>query len=736
MGLESLAAGLVVTVKDRTARGVAAIGRGFKTMKTKGAQLGQAMSALAPAFAIGAVGAAALGIAVGVAGKKALNFEKQLSAVQAVSDPLKASTFPALTQEIKRLGATTQFSATEAAQGAENLTRAGFDTTETIAGLSGVMNAAAADGIDLATSARLIANNVRAFGLEATDATHVADVLANTSAKSNTNMVELGEGLKFTAPIARALGVSLEDTAASLGLLADAGLQGSTGGTAFKNALLKLAKPSAAGAKLMKKYKFAVQTAADGSVNMAATLSKLMDTMKKIPKRTDKVAFATEVFGIRGQAAMLNFLGAVEGKEGGFQAALDRLQSGTEGAAKRMAEIRLDNVLGSFTLLGSALEGLAIEVFTDKAGTLKTGIKDLAGAIGVVVETMQQLDDGFIIESESMEKFRKKFGPITDDLIQFGIGLRQGLDILKEGINEVSKFGKKVIETFGGSGSDIAKGLGMFVVLAVPVIIALGAIFTAATIIAIPFLAAGAAIVGVLKVIGVGLVAVLISFGLFAGVVNDSKREGESFKDAFVRVFGDVKTFALDFVEGFKVGIDQDLLPAFESMKQASADLAAAVEPIFDSIGDSFGGMGDDGRKFGKTFTFVVGGIAKILSWLVSKIFAPVIAFFVDNFVAGMISGIGDIIGGFADLITGATSVSNGLLRIFGGIGKVLFGALLVPIRGALDLAIKAAEEFGLGDSEIIGQAKSALEVLRFKEGPTAAGQRGPKFIKGFGQNR
>lgn len=732
MGLEALAAGLVITVKDKTARGVASIGRGFKRLKNKGQQLGSAMSALAPVAGQLAIAGAAVGLVLGLGAKKAIDFEKQLSAVLAVTSSASAKEFPALTAEIKRLGATTQFSATEAAQGAENLTRAGFSASEVIVGLSGALNAAAADGIDMATSARLIANNVRAFALEATDANRVADILANTSAKSNTNMVELGEGLKFVAPISRELGVSLEDTSAALGVLADAGLQGTVGGNALKNMFLKIAKPSAAGAKLIEKYGIKTFTAADGSLNLAKTMDDLAVKMGKIPSKLERVAVAQEIFGIRGGAAMSNFVAVVEKSGKSLKDRFGEIQADTEGAAERMAAIRLDNVAGSFTLLGSALEGLAIEVFSGNLTVTKDAVRFLADALSVVVETLQQAKDGFIIDSKAMEKFRAKFGPLTDTLIAFGLGISKGLGILQAGIKIVANFAKSVAENFG-EGSDMAEGFGTFVVLATPVILVLGVIGAAALAIAIPLITMGTAIVAVLKVVGVALVGIVLGMGLFFGAVNSSRREGQSFGDAMIEVFQKVKTFALDYFKGFMEGYNEFIKPSFDLMIEAGGEMLAALKPLFDIISDAFGEMGGEGQSFGKTVAMVFGFVIKVISVFV-KVIAFVLKFFVDNFLTGMLSGIADILGGFWDLVTGATSVKDALFRIFGGLAKVFANILLVPIRSAIDLAIKAAKLLGQGDTEVVKKAESALAVLQFKEGFTKAGRTGATLTTGSKQ--
>ncbi|KKN30256.1 hypothetical protein LCGC14_0835710, partial [marine sediment metagenome] len=192
------------------------------------------------AAGIASLGATA-GLGVGLA--IAAGFEKQMSAVGAITRS-NTEDMTRLTDEARRQGIVSVFSATESAEAMEFLGRAGFDTSQVIEGLGGVMAAAAAEGIGLADSADIIARVVKSMGLEIDRASNVADILALTSAKSNTNILALGESFKLGAPAAKQMGISVEETAAVFGKLADAGLRGSIGGTAFTNMLNKIAKPS------------------------------------------------------------------------------------------------------------------------------------------------------------------------------------------------------------------------------------------------------------------------------------------------------------------------------------------------------------------------------------------------------------------------------------------------------------------------------------------------------------
>ena len=187
--------------------------------------------------------ATALGGISTAAVKIGSDFEAQMSRVKAISGAT-GEEFEKLKKQAIQLGADTAFSASEAAQGMENLAAAGFTTSEIMDAMPGMLNLAAASGEDLASSADIAASTLRGFGLEASDAAHVADVLAENANRTNSSVSETGEAMKYVAPLARAAGISLEETAAAIGIMANAGIQGSQAGTTLRGAISRLSKPT------------------------------------------------------------------------------------------------------------------------------------------------------------------------------------------------------------------------------------------------------------------------------------------------------------------------------------------------------------------------------------------------------------------------------------------------------------------------------------------------------------
>lgn len=198
-------------------------------LKATGAILGGAATAIA------GIGAAAI--------KAGSEFEAGMSEVQAISGA-SAGDMEKLSAKAKEMGAKTKFSASESAEAFQYMAMAGWKTGDMLDGIEGIMNLAAASGEDLATTSDIVTDALTAFGLKAKDSGHFADVLAVASASANTNVGEMGEVFKYVAPVAGSLGMSAEDTAVAIGLMANSGIHASQAGTSLRSALSKLSKPT------------------------------------------------------------------------------------------------------------------------------------------------------------------------------------------------------------------------------------------------------------------------------------------------------------------------------------------------------------------------------------------------------------------------------------------------------------------------------------------------------------
>ena len=301
-----------------------------------------------------AQGATFLGVSAGLADtvNTYKGFESMMSQVQAISGAT-GKEFDDLTAKAQEMGATTKFTATEAAQAFNYMAMAGWEPEQMTAGISGIMSLAAASGEDLASTSDIVTDALTAFGLKAKDAGHFSDVLAKASASSNTNVGMLGESFKYVAPVAGAMKYSVEDTSLALGLMANSSIKGSMAGTALKTSLANMAAPTNSMAEAMDKYGISLT---DGSGNMK-TLKGVMDNLRSSLgglSETEQTAAASTIFGKEAMSGMLAIINASEQDYNDLSNAIGN----SKDAAQDMADTMLDNLAGSMTLMQSAVEGV------------------------------------------------------------------------------------------------------------------------------------------------------------------------------------------------------------------------------------------------------------------------------------------------------------------------------------------------------------------------------------------
>jgi TP901 family phage tail tape measure protein len=306
-----------------------------------------------------AIAGAAAGAVTAV--KKFADFDGQMGAVKAVLGKEAAPEFERLEKLASKLGATTEFTATQSAEAMESLARAGFNATQIMSAVPEVLAAASAEGMDLATAADIVASNIKAFQLEAKDAARVADALAFVSAKTNTNMVGLQEGMKFIAPVAKNMGIELEDTAAALGALADVGLKGTLAGTGLKNALLKIAAASKDGVVKVGKFSAQIEKTGSGGVNLSKTMFNVVSALQNIKEPTERAQASMKLLGLRGMGSAAAF-DALGKNQKLVNTLFVDMRKKAKGAAKGMQEMRMDTLKGDFQLLSSAVDGFAISI--------------------------------------------------------------------------------------------------------------------------------------------------------------------------------------------------------------------------------------------------------------------------------------------------------------------------------------------------------------------------------------
>ena len=320
------------------------------------------MSIVTKAFAAGTAAISAGGLAVIKMGS---DFEAQMSRVKAISGATQED-FQKLRDQALQLGADTSFSASQAAEGMENLAAAGFSVTETMEAMPGLLDLAAASGEDLSASSDIAASAIRGFGLEASEAAHVADVLAANANMTNSSVAQTGEALKYIAPVARAAGISLEETSAAIGLMANAGIQGSQAGTTLRGALSRLSKPTDDMCQVMDQLGLEFYDSEGKMKSLHDQIQMLQKATKGMTDEQRNNALVT-LYGQESLSGMLALIN--EGPD-----SLDKLTKSfqeCDGIAKETAATMQDNFQGAFEQMTGSLETLAIRLYDSVSEPLK-----------------------------------------------------------------------------------------------------------------------------------------------------------------------------------------------------------------------------------------------------------------------------------------------------------------------------------------------------------------------------
>lgn len=310
----------------------------------------------------------------------AADFNQAMARVGGISRA-SAAELEALTETARNLGATTEFSASQAAAGLEYLARAGFSAEQSIAAIPAVLDLATAANMDLGRAADVTSNIMSGFGIAAENAGRVSDVLAGAASRANTDVEQLGEGIKYVGPVAQALGISLETTAASIGVLSDAGIQGGMAGTSLRAVLSRLSAPTKEAQKAIKALGIEIE-----DVNPAS--NDFGDILRRFEAGGLDAAQAFKIFGQEAAPAMLALIGS-----NAKVSELNKELNNMGGEAARIAGIFRDTLTGDLQNLNSAFEELQITVgnlFTDQARSSTQGLTD---AIRFIAENMDAITE-------------------------------------------------------------------------------------------------------------------------------------------------------------------------------------------------------------------------------------------------------------------------------------------------------------------------------------------------------
>jgi TP901 family phage tail tape measure protein len=385
------------SIISQSGRLQSSVGSGMSGLKLIGAEVGQSLAGsfgmVASPAGLAVAGIAGVGAALSSSVNVAGNFQQKMAGVNAIVGG-SASDMQTLSNAAREAGASTSFSASQAADALGFMAGAGWNVTQSTAALKDTLTLASAGGMDLAQAGDLMTNTVSQFGLAATDSARVANVLAAGASATNTNVSQLGEGMKVVGATANAFGMSLESTTAALGSLSNAGIKGAEGGTALRGIIASLATQSGPAAKALAEIGVSAEEINPATVSVA-------DAMQLLQERGMTATQAIAIFG-RENVSAATYLAAHASSLDGLQTSI----TGT-GKASEMAATMTDTYQGAMGELSSAAEEAQIAlgtallpVVTDTVQLFTAGITAATDFGKSISDTYTDFQTGTVADSD------------------------------------------------------------------------------------------------------------------------------------------------------------------------------------------------------------------------------------------------------------------------------------------------------------------------------------------------
>lgn len=609
----------------------------------------------------------AAGMGFGVV--KAAKYEQQLSNLRSVMGDISENEFVMLESRARELGMTTVFTATQSAEAMENMRRMGFSTQEVMAGIKPVMDTAAVAGIELADAANLVGGSTRAMGLEVKEAARIADVLTVASQESASTVPELAEALSYGASGALKWGMSVEDTVAVLGKLADRMHKGSTGGMLLMNVVNALTNATPKAKKQLDAWGISLSDAKTGKMR------PFMEVIDQIRGKLDLYkddAKRARIQGVLFQQRASRAFAALSASGSESVNKLSNVLVNSFGAAEKAAKIRLDNIIGSITLFMSAVESISIAMFKPFLAFGKQAFDGVAASISNVVKAMEFLEANKNMgESFFLGESIKQFGR---NATETAIGIKAALDNVKAGFMAVGNALKTVMSIFGNTNSsavELVATVLMFSVVLGP---------------------AALAVRGLSMVLG-GMI------GIFTPLVSGLGVVASAIKFAFVTNIGSAGTM----INGF---IATKLTPFIGFLKTLNAGLLFTAASIALPIAALayFGYKLVENKREGQSWLNYWMELAGNIEQVMHSSLTRVVAYVKDAFAA--------MIRPFAKLAVFIADLSPGGKKLSQGLREFAKGSELSNIQKA-EQEIKRRERYGraISGSQIANAAKQQAKT-------------------------
>ena len=649
-------------------------------LKDVGGKISSAGQALMP------LSAAAAGIGAGII-KTTADFDASMSKVAAISGAA-GDDFDALRNKAREMGATTKFTASEAAEAMNYMAMAGWKTEDMLSGVSGIMSLAAASGEELGTTSDIVTDALTAFGLAAEDAGHFSDILAAASSNANTNVAMMGESFKYAAPVAGSLGYTAEDIAVALGLMANSGIKASMAGTSLRNIFTRMAKPTKESAAAMERLGLSLD---DGQGNMYS----FRQIMEQLRSGFVQINMPLEEYD-KTVAQLDEDLEAGRIKQKAYDKELEELNKqafGAEGAEKARAAAMLggSRAMSGLLAIANATEEdynkltAAVDSSSQAFAKTKDGIVPLNEALESGAEILETYEGSAAAMAATMQdNAAGQMEILKSQLQELAISLG---DTLMPTIRELVGYVQAFVDKLNGM-DEHTKTMIMNVIL---VTAALGPLL-----VIVGKLVSGiGSIMTVIGGISAPILAVIAVIGLLVAAFVHLWNTNEEFRNNITAIWNDLKA-------------------KFDAFGQGIVDRLNAMGFDFENFSEVVKAVWDGLCNFlGPVFTETFDNLSKILGAALD-----------------VLMGLFDV---FAGLFTGNwEQMWNGIKEIFGGIWdniKVIFKDSINGIISNINNFIRGANGIGMGAINIPLIPMLAQGGV-LTSGSAIVGEAGPEFVQ------
>ncbi|MGG2988741.1 phage tail tape measure protein [Geobacillus stearothermophilus] len=605
------------------------VGQNLRDVGQRMQNVGQSM-----AVSMGAA-ATAIGGALGFAVKKSMDFEAQIDRVGAIAGATPAE-IKKLEQAALDLGASTSKSATEVAQGMEIMGAMGYNTNQILAAMPGIIAAAEASGEDMALVADTVSAALNSFGLEASEASRVADVLAQAANDSAAGIQDMQYTFKYAAPVAKSLGISLEQLAAATEIMANNGIRGEQAGTTLRAALIRLSDPPREAANTLKDLGVKITDANGKMLPFSNIIGQLAEKTKNM-SNAQKLAALSTIFGTEAASGMLTVVEAGPQKLDALTKSLQNSGGASQEAAKKMK----DNLKGSLEELQGAFETAQITI----GNALAPAIQKVAGYI-------QQLVDWFNNLSPSTQQFITTAAAVAAVLA--GIGTAIGVVLATIG-TAASGIGV-LTAAFGAVSGAIAAAGGMAGVFSAAIAAITGPV--------------GIAIAAIAGLIAIGIAVYknwdtikAKAIEIWGAIKQWFSTTLESIKQSFNNAWNNIKSFTSSTWSTIK----QITVSVWNAIKSG---VIAIVTPFINGIKNLFNGMKDGLQQ-------IFNGLKQFFSGVwqaIKNIFLGAVLLIIDLVTGDFKNLSNDARAIFNNLKNALSSIWNGIKQVFSGAVSAIKG--------------------------------------------------------------